>query len=243
VFTKDQERLRLNQSVLVTDMTLTSRLIWVSPSHGQLNPSWFPSLPTMCSMHLFQPASLVSISWYPTLVGSYWVSHKVLRNPNSSHAIARWTNLPYSTSFILIVPKLVKIVMDKIWFRNVTIWTIFAHVTLLSAFIANATFVLVGHTITYNFFAILASESSSWRRWLPCLVCLKWAYPGRHRSDRWHAPVWPVTVSATAHCGIWARVGKVSLFSALVAHPPLVGASRLSHPEISKFQDVNRKNN
>jgi hypothetical protein len=68
--------------------------------------------------------------------------------------------------------------------RNVTIWTICAHVTLLTAFIANATFVLVDHTITHNFFSILASESCSWRRWLPCLVCLKWACPGQHRSNR-----------------------------------------------------------
>jgi hypothetical protein len=68
--------------------------------------------------------------------------------------------------------------------RNVTIWTICAHVTLLTAFIANATFVLVDHTITHNFFSILASQSCSWRRWLPCLVCLKWACPGQHRSDQ-----------------------------------------------------------
>jgi hypothetical protein len=142
--------------------------------------SWFPTLPTMCSMHLFQPASSVRISWYPTLVGSYWVSHKVLRNPNSSRAISRWTNLPYSTSSILIIPKLMKIIMNKVWFRNVTIWTIFTHVTLLTAFIANATFVLVGHTIPCNFFSTLASKSCSWRRWLPCLVCLKWTCPGQH---------------------------------------------------------------
>jgi hypothetical protein len=173
VFIKDQEQLRLNQSLLVTEMTLISQFIWVSPSHGQLNSTWFSTLPTMCSMHLFQPASSVSISWYPTLVGSYWISHKVLTNPNSSHATMRWTNLPHSTSSILIVPNLMEIIMDKVWFRNVTIWTIFAHVTLLTAFIENVTFVLVGHTITCNFFSILASESCSWRRWLPCLVCLK----------------------------------------------------------------------
>jgi hypothetical protein len=165
-------------------MTLISRFKWVCPSHGQLNPSWFPSLPTMCSMHLFHPASSASISWYPTLVGSYWVSHKMLRDPNGSHAIMSWTNLLYSTSFILIVPKLMKIIMDKVWFRNVTIWTIFAHVTLLTIFIANAAFVLVGHIIPYNFFSILASESCSWRRGLPCLVCLRWACPVRHRSNR-----------------------------------------------------------
>jgi hypothetical protein len=29
---------------------------------------------------------------------------------------------------------------------------------------------------------------------------LRWGCPGRHRSDRWHAPVWLVTVSATACC-------------------------------------------
>jgi hypothetical protein len=184
VFTEDQEWLRLNQGVLVTEMSLISRFIWICPSHGQLNPSWFPNLPTMCSMHLFQPASLASISWYPTLVGSYWVSHKVLRNPNSSHATMRWTNLSQSTSSILIIPKLMEIIMDKIWFRNVTIWTIVAHVTLLTAFIANASFVLVGHTIPYNFFSMLASEPCSWRRGLPCLICLKWGCPGQHRSDR-----------------------------------------------------------
>jgi hypothetical protein len=181
----------------------------------------------MCSMHLFQPASSASISWYPTLVGSYRVSHKVLRDPNGSHAIMRWTNLPHSTSSILVIPKLMEIIMDKVWFRSVTIGTIFAHVTLLTAFIENAAFVLVGHIIPYNFFSLLASESCSWRRGLPCLVCLRWASPGRHRSDRWHAPVWPVTVSATAHYCVWARVGKVSLLSALVAHRPLVGDSRL----------------
>jgi hypothetical protein len=171
-------------SVLVTEMTLISRFIWIFCPHGQLNPSWFPNLPTMCSMHLFQPASSASISWYPTLVGSYWVSHKVLRDPNGSHAIMRWYNLPYSTSSILIIHKLMEIIMDKVWFRNVTIWTIFAHVSLLTAFIANAAFVLVGHIIPYNFFSILAFESCSWRRGLPCLVCLRWACPVWHRSDR-----------------------------------------------------------
>jgi hypothetical protein len=173
-------------------MTLVSRFIWVCSSHGQLNPSRFPSLPTMCSMHLFQPASLVSTSWYPTLVGSYWISHKVLRNPNSSHATMKWTNLPHSTSSILIVPKLMKIIMDKVWFRNVTIWAILAQLTLLTAFIANATFVLVGHTIPCNFISTLASESCSWRRWLPCLVCLKWGYLGQHRSDRSRSEPLPV---------------------------------------------------
>jgi hypothetical protein len=143
VFTEDQEQLSLNQSVLVTEMILISRFIWICSSHGQLNPSWFPNLPTMWSMHLFQPASSASISWYPTLVASYWVSHKVLRNPNSSHATMRWTNLPHSTSSILIIPKFMEIIMDKVWFWNVTIWTIFAHVTLLMAFIANAAFVLL----------------------------------------------------------------------------------------------------
>jgi hypothetical protein len=53
-------------------------------------------------------------------------------------------------------------------------------VTLLTAFIANATFVLVGHTIPYNFFSILASvlfleKVAS----LPCLleVGLPWQAP------------------------------------------------------------------
>jgi hypothetical protein len=54
-----------------------------------------------------------------------------------------------------------KIKMDKFLFMNVTIWTIFAHVTLLTAFIPNAAYVLVGHIIPYNFFSMLASESCS----------------------------------------------------------------------------------
>jgi hypothetical protein len=226
VFTEDQERLRLNESILVTEMTLISRFIWICSSHGQLNPSWFPNLPTMWSMHPFQPASSASISWYPTLVGSYWVSHKVLMNPNSSHATMRWTNLPHSTSFILIIPKFMEIIMDKVWFRNVTIWTIFAHVTLLTAFIANAAFILIDHTIPQFLFhaflwALFLEKGSS----LPGL--LEVGLP-------WQAPVGPVTCTGltshgqcTAHCCIWARVGKVSLLSAHVAHPPLVGASRL----------------
>jgi hypothetical protein len=49
---------------------------------------------------------------------------------------------------------------------------------------------------------------------------LRWSCPGRHRSDRWHALVWPVTVSATAHSCIWARVSKVSLLSALACSTP-----------------------
>jgi hypothetical protein len=36
--------------------------------------------------------------------------------------------------------------MDKVRFMNVTIWTIFAHVTVMKAFIKNAAFVFVGHT-------------------------------------------------------------------------------------------------
>jgi hypothetical protein len=148
------------------------------PFTWPIDQIWFPSLLTMCSMHLFQPASSTSISWYPTLVGSYGVSHNVLRNPNGSHTTLRWTNLLHSTSSILIAPKLMKIIIDYIWFRNVTIWTIFAHVTLLMAFIANATFVLVGHIIPYNFFSMLTSKLCSWRRGLPCLVCLKWVCPG-----------------------------------------------------------------
>jgi hypothetical protein len=28
---------------------------------------------------------------------------------------------------------------------------------------------------------------------------LRWGCPGQHRSDRWLALVWPVTVSANAH--------------------------------------------
>jgi hypothetical protein len=127
-----------------------------------IDQTWFPSLLTMCSMQLFQPASSASFSWYPTFVGSYGVSHKVLRNPNSSHATMRWTNLPHGTSSILIIPRLMEIIMGLIWFRNVTIWTIFAHVTLLMAFIANAAFVLVGHIIPYRFFSMLASELCSW---------------------------------------------------------------------------------
>jgi hypothetical protein len=48
--------------------------------------------------------------------------------------------------------------MDKVRFRNVTIWAIFAHVTLLTAFIANVVFVFVVHIILCNFLSMLASE-------------------------------------------------------------------------------------
>jgi hypothetical protein len=95
------------------------------------------------------------------------------------------------------------------------------------ACIANVAFVLVGHTIPCNFLFVLASKPCSWRRYLVWLVCLRGGRPGRHRSDRWHALVCPFTVSATAHCCTWAIIGKVTLLSALVAHSPLVWASRL----------------
>jgi hypothetical protein len=79
--------------------------------------------------------------------------------------------------------------MDKVRFRNVTIWAIYAHVTLLVACIANAAIVLVGHTIPCNFLSMLASEPCSWRRVLPWLVSLRSVWPTRHQSDQWHAPV------------------------------------------------------
>jgi hypothetical protein len=154
------------------------------PSTWPLDQKWFPSLLAMCLMHLSQPASSVSISWYPTLVGSYEVSHKILRNPNGSHASLRWTNLPYSTSIILIIPKLIEIIMDKFWFRNATIWPIFAHVTLLTTCIENVAFVLVGHTIPCNFLSLFASKPCSWIRGLLCLVALTCGWPRRHRFDR-----------------------------------------------------------
>jgi hypothetical protein len=94
----------------------------------------------MTSMQLDQPTSSSSTFWYPTLVGSYKVSHKMLRNPNRPCTNLRWTNHPHSTSVNLAIPKLMKLIMDKVWLRCVTIWTILAQVTLFTTSVANVAF-------------------------------------------------------------------------------------------------------
>jgi hypothetical protein len=87
-------------------------------------------------------------------------------------------------------------------------------------------FLLVTSFLTISFPCLLLSLilGEGGHLWL---VHLRGGRPGRHRSDRWHAPVWPVMVSATARLHTWARVGKVTLLSALVAQSPLVWTSRL----------------
>jgi hypothetical protein len=74
------------------------------------------------------------------LVGSYKISHNVLWNPHGPCTNLRRTNQPHSTSVHLDIPKLVKVIMDKIGLRSVTIRAILAKVTLLSTCVANAAF-------------------------------------------------------------------------------------------------------
>jgi hypothetical protein len=58
----------------------------------------------MCLMHLHLPVNSASILRYPNLIGSYKISHKVLRNPNSPYASLRSTNHSYSTRCIFGFP-------------------------------------------------------------------------------------------------------------------------------------------
>ena len=135
----------------------------------------------MCSMHLWSPASSSSILWYPTLVGSYKVSHKVLRDPNGTHASLRWTNHSHSISSISVLPKLMEIIMDKVGLKNVTVWTILAHVTLLTTSVANLTLVLTWMCICLF---LIASEPCPWIMSFLYLAVMKWDCSGQHRSDR-----------------------------------------------------------
>jgi hypothetical protein len=103
----------------------------------QIANSFFIS---MTSMQLDQPTSSASTFWYPALVRSYKVSHKMLRNPNRPCTNLRWTNHPHITSVNLVIPKLMKLIMDKVGLRSITIRTILAQVTLFTTSVANAAF-------------------------------------------------------------------------------------------------------
>jgi hypothetical protein len=116
----------------------------------------------MCLMHLHLPVNSASILRYPNLIGSYKISHKVLRNPNSPYASLRSTNHSYSTRCIFGFPKSIQFIMDKVGFMRVTIWTILAHVTLFTTSVANAIFVLSRACISMLFLYLLAYGFWAW---------------------------------------------------------------------------------
>jgi hypothetical protein len=138
----------------------------------------------MTPMQLDQPTSSASTFWYPTLVGSYKVSHKMLRNPYGSCTNLRWTNQPHSTSVHRVIPKLMKIIMEKVGFRSVTIRTILAQVTFFLTSVANAAFSISWFEVHLLVLSWLAWRLLAWRVSFLLIAAVILHYAGQTRSNR-----------------------------------------------------------
>jgi len=80
---------------------------------------------------------LSSTFWYPSHVGSMKVSQQRFGDPNGFWASSWWTHHPTSTKTIWRSPIAQRYIVDQVWLRRVTVWTILTKMSFFSTCIAN----------------------------------------------------------------------------------------------------------
>ena len=135
-------------------------------------------------MHLHVPATLLSFLWCPNVIGPYNVSHNWLGNPNSPYANIGWLDHLSSISIHLVLPKLSKVILNKFWDRQITIWAILAHMTFYSTSVANS--VLKLDEGAFDLILVLLSITNllEWKSGLCGILDGSCSSSGLDRSDR-----------------------------------------------------------
>jgi len=135
-------------------------------------------------MHLHGPTSSASTFWYPNLVGSIQVRHKMLRNPNGPYASLRKVNYSNSTSTSFVFPKPSKIIMNKVWVGWFTFGTILTQMSLFSTCVASAMFGFAWLRIILHILHLLHFGLHPWVTILIAFVGVRLGFLGPNRSDR-----------------------------------------------------------
>ena len=167
-------------------------------------------------MHLQCPTSSASTFWYPNLVGSIQVRHKMLRNPNGPYASLRKVNYSNSTSTSFVFPKPSKIIMNKIWVGWFTFGTILTQMSLFSTCVASAVFGFDWLRIILDILHLLHFGLHPCARILISLVGVRLGTLGTNRPDRSR-----VTGLVRSHLILLNRAccNKMSFFLASEAYP------------------------
>ena len=128
--------------------------------------------------------NLLSFLWCPLLVGPCNVSHNRLGNPNRPYASIGWLDHLSSISTHLVLPKLSKVILNKFWVRQITIWAILAHMTFYSISVANSVLKLDEGAFDLILMLLSITNLLEWKSGLCGLLDGSCNSSGLDRSDR-----------------------------------------------------------
>jgi len=75
--------------------------------------------------------------WYPSYIGTTEVSQQRFGDPNGSWASSWWHHHPISTNITWVPPKTCMNIVDQVWLKSFTIWTILTKLSFFTTSVAN----------------------------------------------------------------------------------------------------------
>ena len=135
-------------------------------------------------MHLHVPATFLSFLWCPSVVGPYNISHNRLGDTNSPYTNIGSLDHLSSISTHLVLPKFGKVILNKFWVRQITVWAILAHMTFCSTSVANTIFDLNKCAFDLLLVLLIITRLFEWKSGLCRLLDGSSSNSGLDWSDR-----------------------------------------------------------